>query len=92
MVRVGAGTGAGLDSVPTYSGGTVWIGGSHTLECADPVTGQVRSSVTIPTDGGVVESFGSVTVTGGRAYAYYQDPRSQQSGVVTLTPPSACSD
>lgn len=91
MVRVGAGTGAGLESVPTYSGGAVWIGGSHTLECADPVTGQLRHSVTIPTDGGVVEYFGSVTVTGGRAYAYYQDPRSQQSGVATLTPPSSCS-
>jgi sugar lactone lactonase YvrE len=87
MVRVGAGTGAGLDSVPTYSGGTVWIGGSHTLECADPATGQVLASVTIPTDGSVLEYFGSVTFTGGRAYAYYQDPRSQQSGVVTLTPP-----
>ncbi len=90
MVRVGAGAGAGLDSVPTYSGGTVWIGGSHTLACADPATGQVLASVTIPTDGSVLEYFGSVTVTGGRAYAYYQDPRSQQSGVVTLTPPRKC--
>ncbi len=90
IVRLGAGTGAGLESVPTYSGGTVWIGGSHTLECADPATGQVLASTTIPTDGSVLEYFGSVTVTGARAYAYYQDPRSQQSGVVTLTPPSQC--
>ncbi len=91
MVRVGAGTGAGLDSVPTSSGGTVWIGGSHTLDCADPVTGRVLASATIPTDGSVLEYFGSVTVTGGHAYAYYQDPRSQQDGVVSLTPPSVCS-
>ncbi len=90
MVRVGAGTGAGLDSVPSFSGGTVWIGGSHTLDCADPETGRVLASATIPTDGGVVEYFGSVTVSGGHAYAYYQDPRSQQDGVVTLTPPSQC--
>ncbi len=90
MVRVGAGTGAGLDSVPSFSGGTVWIGGSHTLDCADPETGRVLASATIPTDGGVVEYFGSVTVTGGHAYAYYQDPRSQQDGMVTLTPPSQC--
>ncbi len=91
MVRVSQGAGAGLDSVPSFSGGTVWIGGSHTLECADPATGRERASAAIPTDGGVVEYFGSVTVTAGRAYAYYQDQRSQQSGVVTLTPPAACS-
>jgi hypothetical protein len=91
MVRVSQGAGAGLDSVPSFSGGTVWIGGSHTLVCADPATGRARASATIPTDGGVVEYFGSVTVTGGRAYAYYQNQRAQQAGVVTLTPPAACS-
>jgi YVTN family beta-propeller protein len=91
MVRLGAGAGAGLSSVPTVSGGAVWIGGSHTLACASPATGQVLKSVTIPTDGGVVEYFGSVTVMAGRAYAYYQDQRAQQAGVATLTPPGACS-
>jgi sugar lactone lactonase YvrE len=91
MVRLGAGVGAGLDSIPTFSGGTVWIGGSRTLECASPVTGQVLASATIPTDGGVVSNVGSVTVTDGRTYAYYQNLRAQQAGVTTLTPPSACS-
>jgi len=91
VARIGAGAGAGLSSIPTLSGGTVWIGGSHTLVCASPVTGEVRNSIIIPTDGGVVEYFGSVTVSGGRTYAYYQDLRAQQAGVTTLTPPSACS-
>jgi hypothetical protein len=91
MVRLGAGVGAGLDSIPTFSGGTVWIGGSRTLECASPVTGQVLASATIPTDGGLVSNVGSVTVTDGRTYAYYQNLRAQQAGVTTLTPPSACS-
>ena len=89
--RVGVGAGGGLSSVPTVSGGTVWIGGSHTLACASPVTGEVLRSVTIPTDGGVVEYFGSLTSAGGRTYAYYQDVRARQAGVTTLTPPSACS-
>jgi len=91
MVRIGAGAGGGLSSVPTLSGGTVWIGGSHNLVCASPVTGQVLASATIPTDGGVVENFGSVTLLAGRAYAYYADQRAQQFGVATLTPPGACS-
>ena len=91
MIRIGAGAGAGLSSVPTLSGGTVWIGGSHNLVCASPVTGQVLASATIPTDGAVVEYFGSVTVLAGHAYAYYQDQRAQQFGVATLTPPGACS-
>ncbi len=91
MVRVSQGAGGGLDSVPSLSGGAVWIGGSHTLVCADPATGRVRASAAIPTDNSVVEYFGSVTVTGGHAYAYYQDQRAQQFGVAALTPPSACS-
>jgi hypothetical protein len=91
IVLVSQGAGAGLDSVPTFSGGTIWIGGSHTLECASPATGQVLASVAIPTDAGVVEYFGSVTVTGDRAYAYYQNQRAQQFGVATITPPNACS-
>ena len=91
VVLVGEGAGAGLDSVPAFSGGAVWIGGSHTLECANPDTGQRRASVTIPTDGGVVEYFGSITVTGGHTYGYYQNQQAQQFGVVTLTPPGACS-
>jgi hypothetical protein len=92
VIRVSQGAGAGLDSVPTFSGGAVWIGGSHTLACADPVTGQVRASTAIPTDNGVVEYFGSVTVTGnGLTYALYQNQAAQQFGVATLTPPAACS-
>lgn len=91
IVRISQGAGGGLDSVPAFSGGAVWIGGSHTLECASPDTGQKLASVAIPTDGGVLEYFSSVAVTGGRAYAYYQNQRAQQSGVASLTPPSACS-
>jgi hypothetical protein len=88
--RVTEGAGAGLDSLPSYSGGTVWIGGSHTLACASPATGKVRASAVIPTDGGVVEYFSSVTVSGGRAYSYYENQRAQQFGVARLTPPAAC--
>ena len=84
--------GAGLDSVPTFSGGVVWIGGSQQLVCANPATGQVMASTAIPTDNGIVEYFGSVTVAGnGRTYALYQNQAAQQSGVATLTPPAACS-
>jgi len=91
IVRVTETAGGGLASVPTVSGGAVWIGGSHTLACASPATGRVLASATIPSDHGVVEYFGSVTVTGGRAYAFYLDDHSQQTGLATLTPPSACS-
>jgi len=93
VVMVSQGTGAGLDSVPTYGNGAVWIGGSHTLACADPVTGQVRASTAIPADNSIVEYFGSVTAdtSTGRTYALYQNQAAQQSGVATLTPPAACS-
>ena len=92
VIRVSQGAGAGLDSVPTFSGGAVWIGGSQKLACADPATGQVLASTAIPTDKSVVEYFGSVTVAGnGRTYALYQNQAAQQFGVATLTPPAACS-
>ncbi len=84
--RESTGAGAGFDSLPSYSGGVVWIGGSHTLECVNPANGQTLATATIPTDNGVVEYFGSPTVTNGHAYAYYQDSSSQQMGLARMTP------
>ena len=90
--RVSQGTGAGLDSVPVYSGGAVWIGGSHELVCASPVTGRAMAHTPIPTDRGVLEYFGSVTVlSSGHAYALYRDQAAPLAGVASLTPPAACS-
>jgi hypothetical protein len=88
--RESTGAGAGFDSLPVYSGGVVWIGGSHTLECANPANGQALATATIPTDNGVVEYFGSPAVADGHAYADYQDNSSQQMGLAQLTPPAAC--
>jgi len=89
--RVTQGAGGGLYSLPVVAGGTVWIGGTHTLACADPGTGKVRASAAVPADHGAVEYFGSVTYAGGRAYSYHLDDGAHQSGVATLTPPAACS-
>jgi hypothetical protein len=90
-VRIGAGAGGGLASVPSYSGGVVWVGGSQTLTCASPASGRVLDSATTPTDHGVVEYFGSPAVIGDHAYGYYSDDASQLSGLVRMTPPAACS-
>jgi hypothetical protein len=89
--RVTQGAGAGLASLPSVSGGAVWIGGSHELICASPGTGKALARTVIPADHGVVEYFGSVTVLGnGHAYALYQDEHAQLTGVAQLTPPQAC--
>jgi YVTN family beta-propeller protein len=90
-IQVSQGTGGGLDSIPVLADGTVWIGGSHTLECANPDTGRIEASAQIPADDSVVEYFSGVTMAAGHAYAYYTDQRVPLAGVVTLTPPSACS-
>ncbi|HXO23257.1 MAG TPA: hypothetical protein VN870_01675 [Streptosporangiaceae bacterium] len=91
-VRVGAGAGAGYASLPSYSDGVLWVGGSHTLSCANPANGHVLRTVTLPTDHSVVEYFGSPVISGGRAYSYYSDNASQpqRSGLVRMTPPAAC--
>jgi hypothetical protein len=90
-VRVGAGAGGGYASLPSYNGGVVWIGGSHTLTCANPATGRVLDTATLPTDHSVVEYFGTPAVLGDHAYSVYQDNASQLSGLVRMTPPAACS-
>jgi hypothetical protein len=90
-VRIGEGAGAGFASVPSYSGGVVWVGGSHTLSCASPVNGRILDTATLPTDHSVVEYFGSPAISGGHAYSSYQDNASQLSGLVQMTPPAACS-
>ena len=90
--RVSQGAGAGFSSVPVYSGGVVWIGGTHELVCASPATGHALARTSIPADRGVVEYFDSPTVlSSGRAYALYQDNAAQLAGVASLTPPAACS-
>ena len=92
LIRASQAVGAGADSVPTYSGGVVWLGGSRTLECVNPDTGQELASVAIPADGGVLEHFGRVTVTGGGVYAYYSDAKANLAGLAALTAaPAACS-
>ncbi|HEY6296201.1 MAG TPA: hypothetical protein VIX15_11100 [Streptosporangiaceae bacterium] len=88
--RVGRSGGAGLASVPVYSGGLIWIGGGQTLVCANPSTGQILSTATLPTDHGSLEYFSSAAVIGTRTYAYYQDDASQRTGIVQMTPPTAC--
>jgi outer membrane protein assembly factor BamB len=90
--RVSQGAGAGLSSVPVYSGGVVWVGGSHELICASPSTGRALARTSIPTDHSVVEYFDSATVlNSGHAYALYQDNAAHLAGVASLTPPAACS-
>ncbi len=92
LIRASQAVGAGADSVPTYSGGVVWLAGGTTLECVNPDTGQELASVAIPADGGVLQHFGRVTVTGGAVYAYYSDARANLAGLATLTAtPAACS-
>jgi hypothetical protein len=89
--RVSQGAGAGFSSVPVYSGGVVWIGGSHELLCASPATGQAIARTPIPTDHSVVEYFDSVTVLGsGRTFVLYQDDAAHLAGVAALTPPAQC--
>ncbi len=88
--RVTPGAGAGLASVPSLSGGTIWIGGGQTLVCVNPSTGQVLATANLPSDHGALEYFSSAAVIGGHAYAYYQDDAAQRAGIVQMTPPTAC--
>lgn len=89
--RVGQGAGGGLASLPSYSGGVVWVGGTHELVCASPATGHAMARTPIPTDHGAVEYFDSVTVlSSGHAYALYQDSAAQLGGLASLTPPRGC--
>ena len=89
-VRVTQGAGGGLESVPVLGGGTVWIGGSHTVACADPATGKILASATIPTDQSVLGYFGRVTVIGQHAFSDYLDNRTQRAGLARMTSPAQC--
>jgi sugar lactone lactonase YvrE len=87
---VTGGEDGGLDSVPTYANGVVWVGGTQSLQCLNPSTGKTIASVAIPADGGVPEHFGSVAFASGHIYATYQDLHSQLEGIAAVSPPSAC--
>ncbi len=90
--RVSQGAGGGQSSLPSYSGGVVWVGGTQELVCASPATGHVLAHASIPADHGAVEYFDSPTMlSDGHAYTLYQDQGAQLAGVASLTPPAACS-
>ncbi len=90
-VRVGEGAGGGFVSVPSYSAGVVWIGGSRSLTCASPANGQILATAAVPNDRGVAELFSSPAVVDGHAYSYYVDNQAQLSGLARTTPPAVCS-
>jgi hypothetical protein len=89
--RVGLGAQGGFASVPSYSGGVVWVGGDGSLVCASPANGQVLASAPVGADHGVARNFSMIAVAGDHAYAGYQTDASSVSGLAQLTPPSACS-
>lgn len=88
--QVGQGAGGGWISSPSYSGGVVWVGGTGDVVCASPATGKVLAKANIPADHGVAQYFASPVASGGQAYSYYQTDASQQTGLVRMTPPAAC--
>jgi outer membrane protein assembly factor BamB len=90
--RVSQGAGGGLVSLPVYSGGVVWVGGTRELVCASPATGHALARTSIPADHNAAEYFDSpIVLSSGHAYALYQDEAAQLAGVASLTPPAACS-
>jgi outer membrane protein assembly factor BamB len=90
--RVSQGAGGGLVSLPSYSGGVVWVGGTHELICASPATGHALARTSIPADHDSAEYVDSpIVLSSGHAYALYQDEATQLAGVASLTPPAACS-
>ena len=90
LVQVGDATGANGYSAPSYSGGTVWIGGAQTLVCASPANGKVLATASIPRDNGAAEYLGGVAASGGRAYASYSSPTARLTGVAAMTVPAQC--
>jgi hypothetical protein len=89
--RVGQGAEGGFASVPSYSGGVVWVGGDGSLVCASPANGQGLASAPVGADHSVARNFAMIAVAGDHAYADYQTGASSLSGLAQLTPPSACS-
>lgn len=85
-----AGENGGLDSVPVYANGVVWVGGTLRLECLNASSGKVLWGSAIPADAGIPDHFGSIAFAGGQAFATFQDLHSQLVGVAAVTPPSAC--
>jgi hypothetical protein len=90
LVQVGDATGVNGYSAPSYSGGTVWIGGAQTLVCASPANGKVLATASIPRDNGAAEYLGGVAVAGGRAFASYSSATARLTGVAAMTVPAAC--
>jgi hypothetical protein len=86
--RVVASGGGGLPTTVTLSGGTVWIGGSATVACADPATGTIRSQTAVATQEGQPRYLGTIARVAGHWIASYQS--GDAAGIATFEPPTQC--
>lgn len=68
----------------------VWLGGTTNLACADPTTGRVRVSSTLPTPHGDAANISSITVAGRSLFGYYRADAGPSRLLVRLTPPAQC--
>lgn len=80
--------GGGVDPVVTVSAGVAWAGGSDTLACVDPATGQIRAHVNI---GGNKAAISGLTALNGKLYAVYHGLNAgPREALIEMTPPKAC--
>ena len=82
--------GGGLMTTSTVTRGVVWIGGMTKLACADPRTGSVRATVSVPTPHRDAANISRITVAGDHLFAYYVAGVGPSKLLITLHPPARC--
>lgn len=82
--------GGGWITTSTVARGVVWIGGTTRLACADPRTGSVRATASVPTPHGDAANISRITMAGGHLFAYYVAGVGPTNLLITLHPPARC--
>lgn len=82
--------GGGFPATATAEPNVVWIGGTSTIACADPLTGAARASAQVPTPNNDAANISSLTPAGGRVFASYVNDNPGATYLISLTPPARC--
>lgn len=82
--------GGGFGTTSTVTSKVVWIGGTTTLACANPVTGAVRASARIAAPRHDAANISRLTVAGNRLFGYYVADAGPSELLIQLQPPARC--
>lgn len=82
--------GGGFPVTATVAPDVVWIGGTSNIACADPTTGRILASDSMPSAHQAAANVSAIVSVGRRLFGYYLSDDQSSPLLIRLIPPAPC--